>query len=387
MMNAIKEKISLSEFILLLMYSVFLLVTVLQATQFVAGGEMQTEIKYVRYLILLGLALSLACSHELTMKKILFAIVILVMSFLTGRGNQDFTSSLLLGMFIICGVNLHTKYFLKVYCITVTAVCLVTVLLVASGVYTNDFLTETARSIRYYLGFDYTTTLPNYFLHVVIAWFAADDGRINILKTVIILIVNQILMYYTGTRAVYYLVILFVVLVWILNTDLHLLKTKPVRILSVLLMPFLCMFIFTATINYSEKSTTLVKINDALSGRLEFSQNAVKKYGFEPFGEVVEFNTGRDDIDRVGDYLFVDSSYIYDAMVYGIVPTVLVVLAFSIMIYKSHKEKQYFLWLALIFIAIHAFTDFQLMRLDYNPFMLLIYSMLFEKKDNRQLTE
>lgn len=384
MLNAIKEKISLPEFILLLMYAVFLIVTVLQATQFVAGGDMQTEIKYIRYLILAGLIVSFLCSHELSMKKILFAAVILIMSVLTARGNQDFTSSMLLGMFIVCGINMHTKYFLKVYCVTVTAICLITVLLVASNVYTNDFLTETARSIRYYLGFDYTTTLPNYFLHVVIAWFAADDGRINILKTVIILIINQILMYYTGTRAVYYLVILFLILVWLLNTDLHLLKTKTVRILSVLLMPFLCVFIFSATVNYSEKSTTLVKINDALSGRLEFSQNAVEKYGFEPFGEVVEFNTGRDDIDRVGDYLFVDSSYIYDAMVYGIIPTVLVVLAFSAMIYKSHKDKQYFLWLALIFIAIHAFTDFQLMRLDYNPFMLLIYGMLFGK-DKQQI--
>lgn len=384
MLNAIKEKISLPEFILLLMYAVFLIVTVLQATQFVAGGEMQTEIKYIRYLILAGLIVSFLCSHELSMRKILFAAVILIMSVLTGRGNQDFTSSLLLGMFIVCGINMHTKYFLKVYCVTVTTVCLITVLLVASNVYTNDFLTETARSIRYYLGFDYTTTLPNYFLHVVIAWFAADDGRVNILKTIIILIINQVLMYYTGTRAVYYLVILFLILVWLLNTDLHLLKTKTVRILSVLLMPFLCVFIFSATINYSEKSTTLVKINDALSGRLEFSQNAVEKYGFEPFGEVVEFNTGRDDIDRVGDYLFVDSSYIYDAMVYGIIPTVLVVLAFSAMIYKSQKDKQYFLWLALIFIAIHAFTDFQLMRLDYNPFMLLIYGMLF-RKDKQQI--
>ncbi len=384
MLNAIKEKISLPEFILLLMYAVFLIVTVLQATQFVAGGEMQTEIKYIRYLILAGLIVSFLCSHELSMRKILFAAAILIMSVLTGRGNQDFTSSMLLGMFIVCGINMHTKYFLKVYCVTVTAVCLITVLLVTSNVYTNDFLTETARSIRYYLGFDYTTTLPNYFLHVVIAWFAADEGRINILKTIIILIINQILMYYTGTRAVYYLVILFLILVWLLNTDLQLLKTKTVRILSVLLMPFLCVFIFSATINYSEKSTTLVKINDALSGRLEFSQNAVEKYGFEPFGEVVEFNTGRDDIDRVGDYLFVDSSYIYDAMVYGIIPTVLVVLAFSAMIYKSHKDKQYFLWLALIFIAIHAFTDFQLMRLDYNPFMLLIYGMLF-RKDKQQI--
>ena len=243
MLNAIKEKISLPEFILLLMYAVFLIVTVLQATQFVAGGEMQTEIKYIRYLILAGLIVSFLCSHELSMRKILFAAAILIMSVLTGRGNQDFTSSMLLGMFIVCGINMHTKYFLKVYCATVIAVCLITVLLVTSNLYTNDFLTETARSIRYYLGFDYTTTLPNYFLHVVIAWFAADEGRINILKTIIILIINQILMYYTGTRAVYYLVILFLILVWLLNTDLQLLKTKTVRILSVLLMPFLCVFI------------------------------------------------------------------------------------------------------------------------------------------------
>ena len=146
MLNAIKEKISLPEFILLLMYAVFLIVTVLQATQFVAGGEMQSEIKYIRYLILAGLIVSFVCSRELSMRKILFAAVILIMSVLTGRGNQDFTSSLLLGMFIVCGINMHTKYFLKVYCITVTAVCLITVLLVASNVYTNDFLTETARA-------------------------------------------------------------------------------------------------------------------------------------------------------------------------------------------------------------------------------------------------
>lgn len=372
-----EEKAKTAECIVLLMYAVFLCISFLQATQFVAADETQSLLKIGRYFVVAGLSISFLYTEDFDTKKIIYILVVIGLSILIGFKNQDHTSTLLVGLFIAAGINLESKRFLDVYCIVSATVMIFTVAMLVCGAYTNDFLTETARSIRYYLGYDYTTTLPNIFLHFLLAWFAASENRINIFSTIVILAVNQILMHYTGTRAVYLLVFLLLICMWLNKLKFSLFRNRWVGKLSVLLTPLLCIFSFASVLLYSERSTFLVKLNTALSGRLSYSQTAVKKYGIGLFGEIVKFNTGRESIDRVGDYLFVDSSYIYDAMIFGIVTLIIIVVLFCALIYKSHQHGDYALWISLLFISIHAFTDFQFMRLDYNPFLLMLGGMLF----------
>jgi hypothetical protein len=381
-----EQKAKTAECIVLLMYAVFLCISFLQATQFVAADETQSLLKIGRYFVVAGLVISFLYTEDLDTNKIVYVLIVIGLSIFIGFKNQDHTSTLLVGLFIAAGINLKSKRFLDVYCMVSAAVMIFTILMLICGAYTNDFLTETARSIRYYLGYDYTTTLPNIFLHFLLAWFAARENRINIFSTIVILAVNQILMKYTGTRAVYLLVILLLICLWLNKLKFPLFRYKWIGKLSVLLTPLLCIFSFASVLLYSEGNTYLVKLNTILSGRLSYSQTAVKKFGIGLFGEIVNFNTGRESIDRVGEYLFVDSSYIYDAMIFGIIALAIIVLLFSILIYKSHQKGEYSLWICLLFISIHAFTDFQFMRLDYNPFLLMLGGMLFVQK-NAELNE
>ena len=72
------------------------------------------------------------------------------------------------------------------------------------------------------------------------------------------------------------------------------------------------------------------------------------------------------------EYFYVDSSYVNIALTYGMVALIFIVLCFAILNYKAFKKGNYKLCIIFAFLALHSFTDPQLLELKYNPFLIIL---------------
>ena len=148
--------------------------------------------------------------------------------------------------------------------------------------------------------------------------------------------------------------------------------TKLFGIVSTLFMPLMAFSAILLSIIYTPTNPILFMLNQVLSSRLSLAHTGILRYGLKLFGNPVEWSGGRYGIERFDTYFYVDSSYVNIALTYGMIALVFVVLSFTLLNYKAYKRGNYKLCIVFMFLALHSFTDPQLLELKYNPFLVIM---------------
>ena len=122
---------------------------------------------------------------------------------------------------------------------------------------------------------------------------------------------------------------------------------------------------------YDPDNALLAKLNEFLTGRLKWGHAGIDEYGLKLFGNKIEWVGYDADWESGMKYNYVDSSYLQIALEYGIIVLAVILLLYALLIFTSIKNQKYYLcWLALI-ILVFCVTEPRLVKLAYNPFMLL----------------
>ena len=122
---------------------------------------------------------------------------------------------------------------------------------------------------------------------------------------------------------------------------------------------------------YNPDNALLAKLNGFLTGRLKWGRAGIDEYGLKLFGNKIEWVGYDADWERGMKYNYVDSSYLQIALEYGIIVLAVILLLYALLIFTSIKNQKYYLcWLALI-ILVFCVTEPRLVKLAYNPFLLL----------------
>ncbi|MCD8005046.1 MAG: hypothetical protein LUE91_05275 [Oscillospiraceae bacterium] len=369
-----------SESVFAFSYCLYVVFAILATTQFCNFGGAALLINVSKYIAVCGVAASIIMRKILS-KKWLFAfsmgVILCIVVMLT---NERLSQTIILFLFIICGgMMVSSEKVFNIYLKTVCAVVLLTVFLYIVGIYEYDVVSSSNR-MRLYLGFTYTTYLPNYLFHILLVYFALLKKDITIVETGIVLAINYIIYLLTYTNAVYYEVYLLLVLLWTLKLWKGPFQTKTFSICMALIMPVLCALSFFMALEYDASKPIWIALNALLSTRLSLSHNAIQEYGLSLFGSNITWVTGRYGIERTEEYFYVDCSYINTALTFGIIVLMLVIVGFSVLGYKASKEHKYALCISLILLAVHSFSDPQLLDLKYDPFLLILVGCFVRKK-------
>lgn len=289
-------------------------------------------------------------------------------------------SVLFIGIMCVCGKYITTDRYLRWYMYVSSAMVLLTLFLYFIGVYSYDAYNDAGVS-RLYLGFTYTTYLPNYFFHILLVYITLKKHSITLLETIMILIMNEVIKFWTNTAGAYYEIILLIVVLWIQKLAPKLFKKKIILVAEICGMPLLAISSIYLAYNYDASNTFYVMLDSLLSSRLRLGHMAINRYGFNLFGNVIEWVTGRYGIERTEAYFYVDASYLNIALRFGVVLLILIVLGFILLGRKAYQEEKTMLCIALIFLAIHSWSDPQLFDIKYNPFLIMIGTALLRKGD------
>ena len=369
-LHSIKISNITTESIVIILYAIYVLLHALTSTRLSAIAALNSCQTVFNYVAIGGLFANIFFMNGISFKKMLFVSLSVCLLIIIVLHANSATESTLLVLFIVSGFHLKSKKVFYVYFYIVAGVVLLTVLLCLIGVLPNYVAYDifTGRK-RHYLGFNYASYLSNFFFHLLLVYFYLKN-KITVASTCIILAINYLVMKLTDTRAVFYLVIFLVAFAWMEKKMNRCFKLKIVHWGFVAIMPALCAIIIYLSYNYTPKSLFYTELNNLLSTRLQMGHQAITEYGFPLFGTHIEWSVGQFGVDRKTAYFYVDSAYLNGVYTYGFIMVMAVTIGFSYISHRNWKEGRYLNCIIISMLAMHGFTDPQLMVLLYNPFLL-----------------
>lgn len=369
------KKTDLPELIVIGLFCVYVALSVLSSTALTNVVSVGSIMRVINLINLVFLTLNLVNLKTVSIKHLFILVLFFAIGTVVAMVSEKETQIFVPLLFIINGLFLRDGKLVRCYLYVVASICIITILLNIIGLYPNDALVEN-RGVRYYLGFTYTTYASNFFLHLYIGYISIKKKSISILETIAVLVINQILFMLTDTKAVYMLVYFSVLSLWIIRIFNKIPQSYLFKTAAYYSMPILSILIIILTVSYKQ-TYYYTKLDKILAGRIKLGNQGIKEYGFSLFGNATQWETGRQGIERSGDYFFVDSSYLNIMLTFGLIALAFIVIGFMILSIRAYQVKNYYLCFAIMLLAIHAFTDPQLFELRYNPLLLLLGPTLF----------
>lgn len=382
----LKNKLSISTFIFNLAYIPWIMIYVINQTYYTDILPMEIISSIFRILIYCLLYIKFLFDESVSIKTILAFFIIIIVFIITL--NSRMINIMDTFLFIYSARNLDLRKIIKVT-LNLHITLMLSILLSAFiGIIKNDIWYRPDYSIRYGLGYKYTTFTANYFFHMVLMYiYLKGEKKINIIECIAIAAINYCIYYLTDTRAVYYLIVATIILTYIvgkiknINTE----KSSIKNLIYQYCIPILAVLTVIITIKYNPSNHLFKMIDEALTGRLTLSHSALETYGISLLGQNIEWVTGGSSLEINHLYNYVDSSYINILLNYGMIMLIFVCIGFSKVGKSAMLNNDKYLIIVLIVLGIHSVTDPQLIELGYNPFLLMI-SLLFasNNKENKR---
>lgn len=377
------KKISISEILFYIPYIIWLILCILQQTYYRNELNLNLFFNIVNIILYIFLFFKILIEDKYSFKSLIAFLVMCLLFFVKINSKVPFLIDTFL--LIYSARNINVREIIKVTFFIEIFMIIFIILSSYLGIIKNDIWYRDNLSIRYGLGYVYTTFLANYYFHIVLMYlYLKNNYKFKITEGIIIIFLNYIIYKYTDTKAVYYLINLIVVFALVLNLKKK--SIKEYKIFSFFIkycFPISALISIFASINFNQYNQIYYFFNNILTDRLILGHTAFNNYGIKLFGQQIVWTVGRSGIDRPSDsvYNFVDCAYLNIALAYGIIILIFLCLGFVLIGKIAIKNNDKYLCLVLIFLAIHSITDPQLIELRYNPF-LFMFGVFFFKNYN-----
>lgn len=287
-------------------------------------------------------------------------------------------------LFIYCSRNRSFRRIAKAALVFMCMAFLLVVMSAAKGIIQN-YITYSQGRTREYLGFRYALYPSQLIFTITCLFIYLREWRMRLIEYILLAAINYIVFNATQSRLSFYLSIAMLVLAAIMKiTRGAVILGRGVGFVCSLSFIICSCIMLILTISYSSDNSTLLLLDssDILSGRLVLGKNALNQYGILPFGQYIYFvGNGIDfsGIKTVGTYNYVDSLYVLMLVEYGWVFFAGFIAMFTIVSWKSWKNRNPWLLLVIVFLALHGTIDDLILHLYFNPFILLIGETLMPR--------
>ena len=294
-------------------------------------------------------------------------LAIIIFSIIIAKMSGNYQKIITIGLLLLAIGNKNIYTILKIHLFTIS---LMMMLLFASyklGILPGGFSLRD-NTVRYYLGFSYTSYASNYLFHLIITAIFVYKEKLNFIIWLIFLMLNRVFFDLTDTKSAYYLSLLVLLLFLIVKNIKDSSKIEKIsKYFEKFSFPVFTLIILLMTKLYDNGNNLMERVNELLTYRLMLGAQALREYGISIFGTKIVwsgFNSGK-------QYLYVDSSFLNILLNYGVV----LVLLFSLGYYLLGKKNIYrdkFYFLSFVFLMLHSLFDPQFIEISYNPFILFL---------------
>lgn len=261
------------------------------------------------------------------------------------------------------------KFALKLLIVSVSVVTIFALLGVipeTESIRGNDY--------RIGLGFKTCTLTASLFMFIVLTYNYLKKHKISFSVLIIETVIACLVYYATKARTGFSLTIIIVLCSFFskifvggtrYNNSLNN-KFCCVKF-SLVALPVIFMLIYgLSCILYAKGVPIFQKFNEFLSGRLQFTVDALNHYQVTLFGQKINW------FNDVGEYIGVDCSYFYFLFTYGIINTAILLIGAMSIMYFALKRRNNWLVFAFLICLIDGVVEPYLDDFKYNFFSLVL---------------
>ena len=375
-------------------YSLYILTNVFIESEFADLGPMGKILRLLKYMGILFVILSCYNDAKLDIKRtkiigiLIFISLINMIVFNGGTGIVEI--AIIIGCFAMIRDNLKDIFKWSIYNLTVGHIIIM--LLSFVGILEDHITTRWVGSymgsffggeyIRHQMGFLASNQIPLTLMIVYIMFIAYKKEKITIKEQLLFLILNMCCFISFGARVSFLLIIGAFFVYCILRISDKFFPNWTIKTNFIwILYPFCMMISVILGYFYNSGSNLWLLLNDIFYNRIRWAHAGLKHYGLSILGYGLKAGqaTGTN-----GENL-VDNGYVLILLQRGIILTIMVIVMWSYLTYIADKNRDKYMVLSLILIAVASLIDNHLISYKMIPFYCTFISGQDEIKNKGRM--
>ena len=375
-------------------YSLYILTNVFIESELADLGPMGKILRLLKYMGILFVILSCYNDAKLDIKRtkiigILIFISLINMIVFNG-GTAIVEIAIIIGCFAMIRDNLKDIFKWSIYNLTVGHIIIM--LLSFVGILEDHITTRWVGSymgsffggeyIRHQMGFLASNQIPLTLMIVYIMFIAYKKEKITIQEQLLFLILNMCCFISFGARVSFLLIIGAFFVYCILRISDKFFPNWTIKTNFIwILYPFCMMISVILGYFYNSGSNLWLLLNDIFYNRIRWAHAGLKHYGLSILGYGLKAGqaTGTN-----GENL-VDNGYVLILLQRGIILTIMVIVMWSYLTYIAEKNRDKYMVLSLILIAVASLIDNHLISYKMIPFYCTFISGQDEIKNKGRM--
>ncbi len=342
----------------------------LSASELSVDFQVGTLFRNISWGIVVLLILALCVTGKWTRTKCAQLIVVLALLVMVEVTRTD-RNLLILILFLLLGQNMDMGKLLR-YDIKLKLVLLAIILgMCALGIvenYASDFYSGYKQS----LGFSHPNVLTCYVLTILVEWLCLRFRKMKWYDWVGILAAWAVVMEIGGGRASGYTFLVIYVLFILAALFPRMPYSLPAKGLFVIATPVLALVSFLGAEYYGRGNSLVIWLDEVLSGRFRYANQALAQYGVKLWGQEIEFTGTRMASMTHSSAFLVDNAYVNCAITWGgIILALLLILYVWLFVKLLRMHRVEYALMSLFFVILGLGETYMLNAL-YNVTLLCI---------------
>lgn len=376
-----KRIIKVSELVFFTAYVIYLISNMLGTTMLrvYVNDKIPTIINLLTFLLII---FKIIVFDNYSLKKLNIIILIGISVFFSYL-SSGYSNLIFLGLFIIGAKDVSFDRIIKIYLIIGITITIMAFIAVYLGLIEHIIYYRNGQP-RYSFGSIYCTDFAARIFYLIISFFYLSNKKISIKSALSFFLIGCFTYYFCGARldsiCIFFTSCATLYVIYRRKKNINIsFVIKKVLIYSV---PLSCIMTIIVTVKYNAYSGIMIFLDKMLSGRLNIGKQGIDQYGFSLFGQNIFMKGNGGTNEAITDYFFIDSSYIFIGLRYGILLLIILCILYFISTRNSINNGDIILPICVLLIAINSIVAHHFTEIAYNPFLLVFFASIKSSKKN-----
>lgn len=325
----------------------------------------------------------LAYSQKCKIQDVVFILGLYVLFQMAYKRN-GYEEYIYLLLLIIGAKDISFKKIIKVYTATTLLLLVGTVICSLTGQVENLRYIQEGRRTRYAFGVNYPTDFSAHIFYLILCWAFLRGKKITYGELGVFTILGGLVYWFCDAR-MNTICILGSTVIFAIHKVLVKKAEQKKKIyymhkgISALLIGSgtICASVMIwLTMLYSSENPLISFLDKALSSRLRLGKKGIDIFGFTLWGQripMIGLGSTTEDVDY---YFFLDSSYIYILLQFGLLMLTSILFVWLCIGIKSYSNQQWILLWIIALTAVQCMVEHHMLSIAYNPFWMALLADL-----------
>ena len=343
----------------------------------------------IRTVIIALILVRVGYSEKYNRKEAIVVIgLCLIFSLAAERNGYEVLTDVLI--LILGAKGISFRKIMKVYFVTTILLLVYTIGAALTGRIENLVYYQESRRTRTAFGSVYPTDFSAHIFYSILVYFYLRNEKLKYVEMAIAALLGVLVYWFCDARlntiCIFGAVLLFAFHKFI--KDRRVKMGKPYEMNTVIAgllatSATICASVMISlTIFYNSGNKFIALLDNMLSSRLRLGHKGIDIYQFSFWGQYIPMRGLGGTVEEAKHYFFLDSSYLYIVLQYGLLVLGAVLFMWLLIGIKAKVQKEWSLLLIIGIIAVQSMVEHHMLNIAYNPFLWALFAKGVQASEN-----